>query len=165
MVPVIVVLHGFGNPAGTDESAVKAMFIYNFTKYFDWSQIESKPDFVIAVYGKSKVAGFLDEIAHRKTINGKPIVIKTVSSTKEIAGAQMLFIPGNVTRVRETIQMISDYGSLIIITENKEALKSGSHINLINVNGKLRFQLNEKQMKNSSIKFSKELSALSIKTN
>ena len=163
LVPVILVLHGFGNPVGTDESAVKAMFIYNFTKYFDWSPIESKPEFVIAVYGKSTVAGFLDEIAHRKTINGKPIVIKTVASFKEIEGSQMLFIPGTVTHINETIQMSLEYSSLIIITESTDALKSGSHINLINVDGKLRFQLNEKQMKNNSIKFSRELSALSIK--
>jgi len=165
LVPVILVLHGFGNPASTDECAVKAMFIYNFTKYFDWSRIESKPEFVIAVYGNSPVVKYLDEIAQRKTINGKPIVIKSITDPSESSGAQMLFIPDNGKNHDEIIRNSINNSNLIIITENREDFKKGAHINLVNVDGKLRFELNEGRMKNNSIKFSRELSSLSIKSN
>jgi len=163
MVPSIIVLHGFGGLSGTDESAVKAMFIYNFAKYFDWSRIESKPEFVIAVYGNTKVAKYLDEISHRKTINGKPIVIRTIFTPAECAGAQMLFLPDHASNLSEILQMFSGNNSIVIITENEEAFRKGSHINLINVDGKLRFELNETRMKNNSIKYSKELTSLSVK--
>src|SRR5688500_7167596 len=117
MIPAILVIQGLGNLTGTDESAVKAMFIYNFTKYFDWSEIASRPDFVIAVYGNTPVTMYLSEIAHRKTVNGQSIVIKTVASREEFYNAQMLFIPENKSGILESLKNDDKLRSLIIISE------------------------------------------------
>ncbi|MDQ3050457.1 MAG: YfiR family protein [Bacteroidota bacterium] len=160
MVPVILILHGFENPTGRDESAVKAMFVYNFTKYFDWSRIASSNDFVIAVYGQSEIVQYLDEIALRKTVDGKPILIKVITSPEEVRGCQMLFIPENVSRILETFQTYPPANGLVIISESRGALNKGAHINLVNVKGKLQFELNESRMKGNGIKFAKSLSAL-----
>lgn len=163
-MPAILVLHGFTTSFGTDENAVKAMFIYNFSKYFDWSGMESGNDFVIAVYGQSHIVKYLDEIAQRKTVNGKSILIRVISSPEEIRGCQMLFIPENVSRIISAFQERASANGLVIISESKGSLNKGAHINLINVDGKLRFELNESRMKHDGIKFSKGLSSLATGT-
>ncbi len=159
-VPAILILHGFTTSSGTDENAVKAMFIYNFSKYFDWSDMESGDDFVIAVYGQSAIVKYLDEIAQRKTVNEKSILIRVISSPEEIRGCQMLFIPENVSRIISAFQGSATANGLVLITESKGSLNKGAHINLINVDGKLRFELNESLLKSEGIKFSKGLSSL-----
>ncbi len=164
LVPAIVMLHGFANRVSTDESAVKAMFIYNFTKYFDWSKLESKQEFVIGVYGSTNVTTYLNEIAVRKNVNGKLITIKIVNSIYDIHGIQMLFITDQSGAFLDEIRKLDSSEALIIISENKNAIRNGSHINLLNVDGKLRFELNESGLKNSNIKFSRELTLLAIKT-
>ena len=163
LIPVIMLFQGFGTIEGTDENAVKAMFIYNIAKYFDWSQIMARPDFVIAVYGNSPVSKYLNDIAGRKTLNGKSITIKIIYSASECTGTQMLFIPENSSNVSEIFNSATISESVIIITESRVTFNKGSHINFVNVNGKLRFKLNELRMKNNNIKYSKELSSLAIK--
>lgn len=163
-MPFIMLLYGFDNPAATDENAVKAMFIYNFAKYFDWSSVESRPDFVIAVYGNSDVTRYLEQIAQRKKINGKTITIKIIYSPGESAGSQMLFIPASTYQSSSVIQSAAAINSsVIIISEHKDAFRKGAYINLLNIDGKLRFELNEPLLKNNNIKYSRELSSLSVK--
>ena len=160
---VMFMLHSFSKPVGTDESAVKAMFIYNFTKYFDWSQLDSKQEFVIGVYGNSDVARYLTEIAYRKTVNGKMIVIKDVNSIADTHGIQMLFISDQSEYFLDVVRKNNLSESFIIISENRNAIRKGSHINLLNADGKLRFELNETGLKTNNIKFSRELALLAIK--
>ena len=76
----------------------------------------------------------------------------------------MLFIPDYSLRILERVQAIPNISSVVIITENSEAFKRGSHINLINVGGRYRFELNESRMKYNNIKYSRELSSLATNT-
>ena len=72
-------------PKKADENAVKAMFIYNFSKYFDWTQIDENSDFIIAVHGNAEVTKYLEEITKTKSVHGKSIIIKTITSPSELS--------------------------------------------------------------------------------
>jgi len=158
-----MLLSAFKVPNSGNENAIKAMFIYNFSKYFDWTQVNENSDFTIAVYGTTEVTNYLKEITKKKFIQGKSVYVKKASSLSELSDVQMLFIAGHNSQFIHAINNSVYSGSLIIITENPGNHKFLSHINLIRVHDKLGFELNETRLKDNNIKFSKELSGLASK--
>lgn len=163
ILPLVSIFSSFRSTTTSDASAVKAMFIYNFTKYFDWSNQNSKDEFVIAVYGNSEVTKYLREIAKRKDVNGKAILIREISSENEAAGASMIFLPEHSGHILQAITSNPKFKSMLIITEEPGSIKKGSHINLINVSGKMKFEMNESLLKNNGVLYSKEISSLAAR--
>jgi hypothetical protein len=164
LLPYMSIFYSFRTTTTTsDASAVKAMFIYNFTKYFDWSEQNSKNEFVIAVYGNSEVTKFLREIAKRKDVNGKSILIKVISSEQEAVGASMIFLPEHSGHILHSISTNPKFKSMLIITDEPGSIKKGAHINLVNVGGKMKFEMNESLLKNNGVIYSKEISSLAVR--
>jgi hypothetical protein len=164
LMPVMFSISSFTPPeSNVNESAVKAMFIYNFAKYFDWSYINQNSDFVIGVYGNSEVTSYLKEIAIRKKINGRSISVRVINSVNEIQSAQIIFIPADGEQALSRISSIQSENPPVLVTEEKGMIKKGAHINLLNIDGNMRFELNETELKNEGLKVAKELSVLAIK--
>ena len=59
------------------EYKLKAVFIYHFTKYFQWSYSDTSGTFEIAIIGDSNIIDPLKEIAEKKLVKGRRIKIKT----------------------------------------------------------------------------------------
>jgi len=163
LLPLMSLFYSFRSNSSTDSNAVKAMFIYNFTKYFDWSEQITKNEFVIAVYGNSNVTNYLREIAKRKVVNGKTIIVKVISSEKEAVGAQMIFVPEHSGGVLRALSINEKFKSVLLIAEESGSIKRGAHINLVNINGKMGFEINQSLLKHNGVLFSKEISSLAVK--
>jgi hypothetical protein len=146
-----------------DEDTVKGMFIYNFTRYIDWTGTPAGDNFVIAVYGKSGVTKNLQQITANKKVNGKPVLIRTVSNATEASDCKIIFIPKtNSGALREVIEKLGSKG-ILIVTEDKDLALKGSCINLIKVDGKIKFELNETAARRDGIKIASQLESLAIR--
>src|SRR2546423_14160613 len=67
-------------PTEAEEYALKAAFLYNFTKYIEWPSAEAnEKEFIIGVVGSSPIVNPLIEIAKNKTVKGKKIIIHQFS--------------------------------------------------------------------------------------
>src|SRR4051812_10996398 len=66
-----------------NEYEIKAMFIFNFTKYVEWPETKNADEFIIGVYGESEILEPLEKIAAQKKVNDKRIVIKQLSADDE----------------------------------------------------------------------------------
>src|SRR5450432_2177557 len=77
------------------EANLKAVFIYNFTRYIDWDTSGEENNFVIGVIGSSAVTPPLTEIAKTNTVKNKKIIIRNFSKPDEITSCNILFIPAN----------------------------------------------------------------------
>ena len=91
-------------------------------------------------------------------------MIRTIYSLHEVQGIQMLFIPEESERFFESVRKSIHEEVPVLITESKNAIHKGSHINLLNVEGRLRFELNETGLKSDYIKYSKDLLLLAFKS-
>ncbi len=163
LLPALLFLYSFLPGNVNQEYAVKAMFIYNFTKYIDWPNNSNSNEFIISVYGDSEITPFLREIAMKKNVNGKQIIIRSVHSLVDAVGSQILFMP-EIAKINLSTLSPNQKSKLgLIISEGIGSLNMGVHISLVNVNDKIRFELNEIALKNDEIKYSKELVILSDK--
>src|ERR1051326_5087862 len=73
-----------------EEYALKAAFLYNFSKYVEWPPSTMDNDFYVGVCGPSPILEPLREIARTKTVKGKKIIIKEYSNPEQIRFCHIL---------------------------------------------------------------------------
>jgi len=143
------------------EANLKAVFIYNFTKYIDWDTSRADNDFVIGVIGYSPVTGILNQIARTNMAKNKRIVIRTFSKPEEIGGCNVLFIPGNIPYSLPSILERTGRGVLTISEEDGYA-RQGSALNFVVINDKLKFEANLKAIYSAGLRAGSQLLKLAI---
>src|SRR5690348_4655914 len=80
----------------TDTNAkIKAVFLYNFTKYIEWPKSYKDGNFIICVLGNSPIYPELNSMASSKTVGSQKMEIKMFTSVGNISKCHMLYVPGN----------------------------------------------------------------------
>ena len=136
---------------------IKAIFIYNFTKYFDWPAEYKKGEFVIAVYGSTTLLPELRKMAAVQSVGSQKIVVTNPTSTGLIAKCHIMYVaPDMSSRIGEVISKTKTYSTLLITDQNGLA-KKGAAINFIIINNKQKFELNAANAKKYNLKVSSRL--------
>ncbi|MBK9637028.1 MAG: YfiR family protein [Bacteroidetes bacterium] len=131
-----------------NESTIKALFIYNFTKQIEWpSSNLNKSTFQICVLNDSEIADKLNEIVKGRKFLDKNFEVKNISKISEAIGSQILFIPKSKWKKTESEINSFPHDGLLIITEEKTIPTSLSSINLIEINHQMRFEINQNIIK------------------
>lgn len=139
------------------------VFMYNFTKYIKWPENASGNEFVIGILGTSPITGHLEKMAQSKTVNGKPIVVKTFNNSTEVAGCHMLFLPEAKSSELISLRQILSAKPTLIISEKDGLGQKGSDINFIVNNGRWNFELNQASVDMHQLKVSAELTKFAHK--
>ena len=72
---------------------VKAIYIYNFTKYIEWPQDYKDGNFVVGVMGtNTALLNELSKMASSKTVGSQKIEIQTVSSAADAPKCNIIYI-------------------------------------------------------------------------
>ena len=136
-----------------NESTIKALFIYNFTKQIEWpSSNLNKPTFQICVLNDTEIADKLNEIVKGRKFLDKNFEVKNISKINEVVGSQILFIPKSKWKKIESEITSIPHDGLLIITEEKTIPNSFSSINLIEKNEQMRFEINQNTTKKQNLK-------------
>ena len=164
---LLVLCSGFIKPSQendtANESTVKALFIYNFTKHIEWpSAVLSGSRFTIGTFGENDVKEKLLSVLKGRRIFDKTAEVKQISSIDEISGVQILYVgKSQSVNIDKIIQLYGDKG-ILIITEDKGLSNKGAGINLIRRGDNLRFETNESALKKAGLKVSNQLISLAI---
>ncbi len=145
------------------ESAVKAAYLYRFADYIDWpSAVESRLQFIIAVFNDDEVAAELMRLLSTHSIKNVPAQVHKINSISEIGDAQIVYIgAGYNGDLRKIIARIVSR-PVLIVTNRIDALDAGSAINFVDADHKVRFEASLIATKQVGLKISPEL--LSVAT-
>ncbi|GAF05655.1 hypothetical protein JCM21142_104400 [Saccharicrinis fermentans DSM 9555 = JCM 21142] len=144
------------------QSMFKALFMFNFAKYIVWPDQAKQNEFIIGVSGNDAIISELNKLAAIRKINGKPIVIKKVKSPSEAPNANMYYIPAsNSGKLSEVTTYFAGKPTLII-TNKDNLCKKGACINYVNRNGKLKYEVNQANIKSHQLNVDPKLIALGI---
>jgi hypothetical protein len=144
------------------EYGLKAVYIYNFTKYITWPDSGNRKTFTIAVMGDSPVFNSLKRIAGKKLVNNKKIVLIHITSKELIRESDILFIPNTYKGdICEILNRIKDYHTLSIC-ESKGVCEQGIGVNLFIDEGRIKFELNQKAIQKAGLNISSHLLKLAI---
>jgi len=144
------------------EYDVKAVFLYHFTRYMQWPE-EAEPDvFTIVVLGRSEIIAPLQEIAKKKTVGSKPIVVRPCLEIGQIGRPRILFIAKSAAlRTAQVLEKIR--GTDILAVGEVEGLASrGVAVNFVLREATVKFEISEKALKEARIQTSSQLLKLAI---
>jgi len=147
--------------ASKQESSLKAVFIYNFTKYIEWDNLGSEDNFIIGVMGPSSLDAAIEAIAKKNLVKNKKIILRHFANPEDISYCHILFIPAGyplpVKAVKEKVDK-----KVLVVSERLGAAKQGAAINFILVNDKLKFEINTEAVYSAGLKASSQLLKLAI---
>lgn len=144
---------------------IKALFVYNFSKYFEWPETYRNPNsvFTIGVLGTSIVTEELEAITATKTVGAQKIEVKVFNSVADIKKCHILYIPAESSAsLSAVIAKIKGFSTLLI-TEKDGYAKQGSVINFVVQSQKQRFELSKNNAEKFDLKVSSSLESLAIK--
>ncbi|HMT28818.1 MAG TPA: YfiR family protein [Bacteroidia bacterium] len=150
----------FAQATDISEYEVKAVFIYNFTKFISWPEAAfSSPSepFIIGIIGSNPFDGYLTNVVANEKVDTHPIEIKVFNSIKEIDKCHILYIQSNdVDFIRKVLTTIGNT-SVLTVNESDIFSRLGGHIRFLKENNKIRFQINTNSAKNSKLQISSKL--------
>jgi hypothetical protein len=142
--------------AANQESSLKAVFIYNFTKYIEWDNLNADDNFIIGVMGSSSLDATIEAIAKRNLVKNKKIVLRHFTNPEDISYCHVLFIPRDYpVPVRIIAEKVNK--KVLIISERQGAARQGAAINFIIVNDKLKFEISTEAVYTAGLKASSQL--------
>lgn len=149
------------------EYKIKAAIIYHLAEYTEWpAEAFSQGDneFVMGVIGSNPFGGNLDEIARRKRLKGRRVVLRSFKSAKdaEIAGSHLVILPAaEGGQLNDLLRSVRDR-PILVIAESPGFAEKGVEVNLLLANNRTIIEVNLDAAKRAGLSFSAQL--LKLKT-
>ncbi len=141
----------------TEVGKVQAYFIYNFSRLIKWPANYNQGDFVIGVLGNSQTYQNLVELTANKKVGMQTMVVRKFPTPAELADCHILFISAdNSSNISKINQQLTNKHTLII-SESNGLIHSGSAIDFLIVENKLRFKMNVENAEKHNLIVSKSL--------
>lgn len=144
----------------SNEYNIKAMFVLNFMKYVEWPPESISDKFKIGVIGESNIYQALHSLVANRNENSKIQIYKVNTDLNE--EYQILIITRSENDKIESLSKKYIGKGVLIISEDCKNNNYAS-INLVNINNKIRFEINTSQTKLGGIKISSKLSEMAIR--
>jgi len=159
----------FGQPNSFDEAAknqAKNMSkrLFFMMKYTDWPKNHKSGDFVIGVYGDEILYKEVSS-SHNGTSKGsQKIKVVRYISLNEISDCHLLYVAKSKSDYIDQINKKLNHNKTLLITNKSGLLDKGPTINLIPVNGRLKWEINLTKAKKYNFIIGEDLKKSSHKT-
>lgn len=139
-----------------DESDTKALmeanYLFQFANHNQWPSNMKKGGFKIYILGNQNVYDFFLNKYGTQTIGLQPIEVSWADNINQIVGnPHLVFIDKSKKTDCAQAQKKFKNKSTLIVTDFDGALKAGAHINFKQINGSVRYEINEIAMNDENI--------------
>lgn len=141
---------------------IHSMMLFNFAKYVNWPTNNKTGEFVIGVMGSDEVYETLKSWYNNKSKGSQKIVIRQFNSPSEITNCEVLYLAKEASKHFDGVKAKLEGKSTLLISDKAGLGQKGSGINFKLVDGKLRFELNQKAINKANLKVSSQLSGMAI---
>jgi len=143
--------------AAVSEYSVKAAFLLNFGKYVEWPETAIGSALDICVLGRDPFGATLDETVAGRTVGSRNVKARRVSDVSQASGCNILFVSRD-EQARVDAVLASLAGSpVLLVGEQDRFARQGGMINFVEVDQKVRFEINEAAAKKAGLKISSQL--------
>ena len=141
---------------------IKAVFLYNFTKYIEWPKEQRQGNFVFGIVGDSPLYTELSNMAKTKQAAGRAIEVKRFNSIGDITPCHILYIPAKESSKWDAVSGKVTSKNTLLVTEQPGLAKKGAAINFVIKDNRQKFELNLSNAQKHGLKVSSSLEALAI---
>ena len=148
---------------GVPADELRVAFLYNFAKFTEWPddawEDRSAP-FVVVVHGDASFERVVEDAMRGRTIHGRPVVVRTADGSESAPACHLLYVAA--TSAPNVVRALTghDHGPVLTVGEGPEFLKAGGVVGLVEVQGKIQFEINLARARASGLELSSKLLAL-----
>jgi hypothetical protein len=150
----------FAQNIATPEYQIKAAFLYNFAMFVDWPEaafVKGNAPFVICVLGTHFFENSLELLSKGKTLKKKSVIVRQISDVRDMEGCHILFISASEKLLLPEILAVTKKRPVLTVSDLDGFYKAGGVINFISLEGKVRFDINQKAAQAAGLKISSQL--------
>ncbi len=144
------------------EYQIKASYLYNFMQFIAWPKDAFGADgkFNLCVVGAERFGTALDALASER-VEGREIVVRRLEHAARARAAQchLLFVAAGSD---PTFTEIIDTRGMLTIGEAPGFLEHGGVINLVEVRGRIRFEINQPAARQAGLVVSSRILTLAV---
>lgn len=148
--------------AASDETEVKAVFLFNFAQFVEWPASKLPPDsaIVIGVLGRDPFGSYLDETVENEIVNGHPLKIERYTNIRDVGNCHILFInPSRYIRVANVLKTLKGK-NILTVSDAADFSTQGGMIHFMNEKNRIKLSVNLNSVKESEISISSKLLSL-----
>jgi YfiR/HmsC-like len=146
----------------SDETEVKAVFLFNFAQFVEWPDSKLPPDsaLVIGVLGKDPFGKYLDETVANEMVNGHRLKVERYSNVQHVGNCHILFInPGRSIKIDDVLNRLRGK-NILTVSDEAGFSKDGGMIHFITESNRIKLKVNLASVKESEISISSKLLSL-----
>lgn len=144
-------------------SKAKAIFIYNFTRYFEWPEQMKSGNFIIHLVGTNHTLHQeLNKMAASKSVGNQKLEIRSGATIDPSTKPHIVFLLTDASDMLKDVSSKFKGKGTLVITEKAGLAKAGSSINFVIADNKQRFEYNKKNAEKCGLKTNEELKSLAI---
>ncbi|MBI2721503.1 MAG: YfiR family protein [Bacteroidetes bacterium] len=142
---------------------MKAIFLYNFTRYFEWPENKKTGNFVVYIVGKNdNLITELKNLASKKKVAAQDIEVKNTSAFDPAISSQIIYLLSDVSSaIKDAVAKNKNKGTLVV-AENSGSCKLGSSISFLIIESKLKFEYSKNNAVKAGLKTNDDFKALAI---
>ncbi|HXC05721.1 MAG TPA: YfiR family protein, partial [Bacteroidia bacterium] len=142
------------------EYQLKAVFLFNFTRFVEWPPAVFENDqapFVIGVLGENPFGTYLEGVGAGEKVNGHPLVIRYFKNTAEIKSCQILFLNKTNVHAEENALAACRDKNMLTVSDAPGFLEKGGIIRFFIVDNKVQLQINQEASRLAGLQISSKL--------
>lgn len=140
------------------ERSVKAAYLFKFLGYVEFlaaRDAEEGSPLAVGVLGAEDVAAELARITAGRTVNGRPIAVRSLREGEPVAGLHMVYA-GSASDLPKVLRSAAQNGALGV-ADDENGLQQGAVINFRIVDERVRFEVSLPAAERSNLKLSSRL--------
>lgn len=150
-------------PTAVQEYKLKAVFLYNFTKFVEWPAqafADNSSPLVLGTYCPASFGPILAKVVQDRTVNGRKLVARPLVSVEQATAAQLIFVCATQDGKFEKIKRAVGTRPVLVVGESEMVAKLGGMIVFVFEGDKVRFEINVASAERSQLKISAQLQKL-----
>ena len=162
LLPAAVGTLRAADASSLQEHELKALYLFNFTKYVEWPEPAGTGTngFLVGVVGAPEVEASLIEATRGKDVGGKPVVVRRFEPGADLTGCRMVYVGltdrGQADRVLEELRD----RSVLTVGEGEVFLDRGGMIGFVRKDKKIRLFVGLETARRSGLRISAKLLAV-----
>lgn len=157
---IIFCVFGFGIlvlpvRAQHDESAVRAAFVFNLTKYVEWPHLGN--ELVIGFAGDSNTGEVLQKVVAGKTVGARTIRVVLSPSEEQLSKCDILYVAFSSPKKTRAILDKVKNKNILSVGESDSFARDGGMVGLVRNGDHIQIEVNLESVQSGGLKISSRL--------
>jgi hypothetical protein len=142
------------------EYQVKAVFIYNFTKFTDWPPdafSSPRAPIVIGILGEDPFGQTMDDLVRGETVRERPLVVKRLRAGDDLSSCHVLFISRSEKERLPAVLSQLKGSQVLSIGDLAGFAEQGGMVNLLLTNKTVKIEINQASAEQAGLQISAKL--------